>query len=107
MRKVKLETARTRAAVSAHTNDVIASARQRELAAKLAAQSCPDYLFSKINRNCQERRSAATVVHPAVTETTDVPKVVKKATDTMRALSVLAALAAISVIVCMNALWFM
>lgn len=105
---MKLETARTRAAVAAHTSDAIAGARQRELEARLQAQSCPDYLFGTINRNSQERRrESAAVVYPEVTETAEVPKVVEKAGDTLRALSVLAALAVISVVVCMNVLWFM
>lgn len=103
---MRIETNRDRAASMVQKNEAVATARQKVLEQRLAAQGCTDYLFGAINRHSAEAPAVCAVpMEPQ--RKAEPPKVVAKATDTMRALSVLAALAVISVIVCMNALWFM
>lgn len=101
---MRIETNRDRAASMAQKNEAVACARQKERERRLEAQGCTDYLFGAINRHSAEAPVASAAVPQAKQET---PKVVEKATDTLTAMSVLAALAVISVIVCMNVLWFM
>lgn len=103
---MRIETSRDRAAAMVQRNEAVACARMRERERRLEAQGCTDYLFGAINRHSEEAPAACQV--PMEPQRKDEqPKVVAKATDTMRALSVLAALGVISVVVCMNVLWFM